>query len=275
MRPAALSAERQAAKDIQRERKAAARQQKIEERKQRAAALLEKIEERKLATAALLETMAERQRKATAAAKSKLATAAERRRQTPKRQESAHSRTRGNVVARRRAVAVAAAGLLATGALAFTLAPGSEPTQSQTPIRNAELGLRMPSGWQRTSPGEARFGSLSSTLGATPAGAKDTVLQTGLIVEPQDTTQALRRALPAGGEAVTTRLGRLEAARYAPRPDGARPHWQRLCPDHHRRLRPDPLRGVGRGRPERAPCVCAGGVDRDAQGRTRAFSSRW
>ena len=214
-RPAALSAERHA-KDSQRKGKAAARQQKIEEWKQTAAALLEKIEERKQTAAALPEKMAERQRKAAAAAKSKLAAAAEHLRQSAKREETAHSRTRGNIVTRRRAVALAAVGLLATGAVAFALTSGSEPTQSQTPIRNAELSLRMPSGWQRTSPVEGRFGSLSSTLGATPAGAKDTVLQTGLIVEPQDTTQALRRLLPAGGEAVTTHLGGLEVARYAP-----------------------------------------------------------
>jgi hypothetical protein len=119
----------------------------------------------------------------------------------------------------RDAIILTVAGVLAAaagaGAITFATGGGEEAGPGHgTRINNGDLSMRLPAGWKQTHTTEGRFGSLSSSLTAGQADGKHAVLLTGTMVEPSETTAAIRRLAPNGTRPVPTHLGELEVTRY-------------------------------------------------------------
>jgi hypothetical protein len=119
----------------------------------------------------------------------------------------------------RDAIILTVAGVLAAaagaGAITFATGGGEEAGPGHgTRINNGDLSMRLPAGWKQTHTTEGRFGSLSSSLTAGQADGKHAVLLTGTMVEPSETTAAIRRLAPNGTRPVPTHLGEFEVTRY-------------------------------------------------------------
>jgi hypothetical protein len=220
------------------ERERLARQAAERKKAEAAAKAAEKLAEReRRAKAAAQRKQAEAERKRERAAERKRERAAERKRERgaghkralprrarseraphspaakPKTQKSAP--TSEQTTRRRRAVAVTVVGLLAAAAGAIALAPGGDTgARRASQISNGDLSMRLPAGWEQIHPSTARFGSLSSVLAAKPSKGDGTVLLTGMVGEPRETTEALRRLAPNGTKPVPAHLGRLDVTRY-------------------------------------------------------------
>ena len=112
-------------------------------------------------------------------------------------------------------------GLLAlAGALGTHVISDDETPSRPFTMSAGALSVRVPAGWRQTDLPEGRFGSLSESLAAAPAGRGDVALTVGVIREPAAAERGLSRLWPAGSEAVTARLGRLQVSRYAGTPPG-------------------------------------------------------
>lgn len=106
-------------------------------------------------------------------------------------------------------------GLLAVaGALGAQVMTGDETPSRPFTMSAGALSVRVPAGWRQTDLPEGRLGSSSESLAAAPAGRGDVALTVGVIREAV-AARGLSRLWPAGSEAVTVRLGRLQVSRYA------------------------------------------------------------
>lgn len=110
--------------------------------------------------------------------------------------------------------------LAAAGALGTQVISDDETPPRPFTMSAGALSVRIPPGWRQTSLPEGRFGSLSESLAAAPAGRGDVALTVGVIREPVPAESELSSLWPAGSEAVTARLGRLQVSRYAGTPAG-------------------------------------------------------
>jgi hypothetical protein len=227
-RKAALAAQRKQA-DAERKRVESARK-KVESERKRAEVEQKKAEaERERAAAAERKRKRAADRKRERAGERKRQRGAGHKRALPRRARSERSPhgpgakpqaqkaapTPQQTTRRRRAVAVTVVGLLAAAAGAIALAPGGYTGARRAgQISNGDLSMRLPAGWEQIHPSTARFGSLSSVLAAKPSEGDGTVLLTGMVGEPGETTDALRSLAPNGTKPVPARLGRLDVTRY-------------------------------------------------------------